>query len=224
MKKLYKNESGFSVVEGLLVLIVVLVVGFIGYYVWNSQRNNAASSAKTKTNSVSTSQKETATESSGKSCTVVSVWSGSSGSVCAPNDWKKQSDDSSFSAKSPDFKMQPLAGWAEYGYEEIVSGAQFVVSRYDGKTYSTIGDFIQSCDGIGCPATGDYTVSYFDNGSVVQYDSCGGEAKLKIRCIDLLYGDIKEGAHIVHFEYWMPNAADSYSIEFVNFVKSYKEG
>lgn len=30
-----KKEDGFSVVEGLLVLVVVLLVGFIGYYVWN---------------------------------------------------------------------------------------------------------------------------------------------------------------------------------------------
>jgi hypothetical protein len=45
MKKL--NQRGFSVVEALLVIIVLLLIGFIGYYVWHSQHqaNKTYSSA-----------------------------------------------------------------------------------------------------------------------------------------------------------------------------------
>lgn len=33
------NQKGFSAVEGLLIVIIVLLVGFIGYYVWHTQKN-----------------------------------------------------------------------------------------------------------------------------------------------------------------------------------------
>ncbi|MDZ7786414.1 MAG: hypothetical protein U5L95_04815 [Candidatus Saccharibacteria bacterium] len=36
---MYKNEKGFSLVEGLLVVVAILVLGFGAYYVWNE--NNA---------------------------------------------------------------------------------------------------------------------------------------------------------------------------------------
>ncbi len=53
MRKSKLNQKGFGLIEGLLILIVVLLVGFIGYYVWNSQKeaddtaNQAASSVQT---------------------------------------------------------------------------------------------------------------------------------------------------------------------------------
>ncbi|HEY5442222.1 MAG TPA: hypothetical protein VIJ68_01650 [Candidatus Saccharimonadales bacterium] len=44
------NQRGFSTVEGLLILIIVLLIGFIGYYVWHAQKSasdtlNSASKA-----------------------------------------------------------------------------------------------------------------------------------------------------------------------------------
>lgn len=38
MFKSKANNRGFALVEGLLILIIVLLVGFIGYYVYNSQK------------------------------------------------------------------------------------------------------------------------------------------------------------------------------------------
>lgn len=35
--KISKNEKGFSAVEGLLIILVVAVIGFGGYYVWHTQ-------------------------------------------------------------------------------------------------------------------------------------------------------------------------------------------
>jgi hypothetical protein len=46
------RQSGFSSIEGLLIVIIVLLVGFIGYYVWHTQKgadetlNSAAKSAQ----------------------------------------------------------------------------------------------------------------------------------------------------------------------------------
>jgi prepilin-type N-terminal cleavage/methylation domain-containing protein len=35
-----QKQSGFTVVEVLLVLILIAIVAFAGYYVWNSQQNS----------------------------------------------------------------------------------------------------------------------------------------------------------------------------------------
>jgi len=40
-----KTQSGFALIEGLLIILILAVIGFGGYYVWNSQKqadkNNA---------------------------------------------------------------------------------------------------------------------------------------------------------------------------------------
>ncbi len=46
-----KNQSGFSVVEGLLVILVLVAIGAVGYYVWHTQ---AQKTSKTTKNSVTT--------------------------------------------------------------------------------------------------------------------------------------------------------------------------
>jgi predicted negative regulator of RcsB-dependent stress response len=46
-----KNQKGFGVVEGLLILVIVGILGFTGWYVWHSKQatyktySNAANSA-----------------------------------------------------------------------------------------------------------------------------------------------------------------------------------
>jgi hypothetical protein len=46
-----KNQTGFSLVEGLLVIIALAIVGGVGYYVYHTQQetNKTAESAKTST-------------------------------------------------------------------------------------------------------------------------------------------------------------------------------
>lgn len=34
-----KNQDGFSIVEGLLLLVIVGLIGFIGWYVWHAKQN-----------------------------------------------------------------------------------------------------------------------------------------------------------------------------------------
>lgn len=52
-----QNQGGFSVVEGLLLVIAVTLIGFVGYYVWHSQNQ----SKKTLSQSAETSQNAAAT-------------------------------------------------------------------------------------------------------------------------------------------------------------------
>lgn len=55
MNKLQKNQSGFGVIEGLLVVLVVAVIGFGGYYVVHSQKTAARSNSATSSTAKSTS-------------------------------------------------------------------------------------------------------------------------------------------------------------------------
>jgi len=52
-----KNQSGFSIVEGLLILIIVGIIGGTGWYVWQAKNNtddNLSSATKTSNSSQST--------------------------------------------------------------------------------------------------------------------------------------------------------------------------
>lgn len=51
---------GFSVVEGLLVLIIVLLIGFIGYYVWHAQKDTSKTLSASNAASTPTPAKPTA--------------------------------------------------------------------------------------------------------------------------------------------------------------------
>src|SRR4051812_7327602 len=54
------NQKGFSAVEGLLILVVVCLIGFIGWYVWRTKSqtdkslNTAASTSATASTSKNT--------------------------------------------------------------------------------------------------------------------------------------------------------------------------
>ena len=61
MKKLSRNSAGFSTVEGLLILVIAALIGFVGWYVWHGKNNtdkayNAVSSAN---NTPSVSERKT---------------------------------------------------------------------------------------------------------------------------------------------------------------------
>jgi predicted negative regulator of RcsB-dependent stress response len=36
--KIRKHEQGFSIVEALLILVIVGILGFVGWFVWHSQK------------------------------------------------------------------------------------------------------------------------------------------------------------------------------------------
>jgi hypothetical protein len=48
-----KTQSGFSLVEGLLIILILAIIGFGGYYVWHTQKQTD----KTLDTAVTTSQK-----------------------------------------------------------------------------------------------------------------------------------------------------------------------
>lgn len=62
-----KNQSGFALIEGLLILLIVAVIGGVGYYVYNSQKQtdrslNSASSVSDNDSSTKRSDNSSAKE------------------------------------------------------------------------------------------------------------------------------------------------------------------
>jgi hypothetical protein len=57
--KLNKSQDGFSLVEGLLVVIALALVVFVGFYVYDSTSDEPASKASSAKHKESTSQKST---------------------------------------------------------------------------------------------------------------------------------------------------------------------
>jgi len=98
------NQSGFSVVEGLLVVLVIAAIGFAGYYVWHAQTQKTAKttekSVATKTAAVSTVKPIELTLLSGvKSTATPLTYSRDTASVIEnivsfsqPTDWRDDAD------------------------------------------------------------------------------------------------------------------------------------
>jgi hypothetical protein len=59
------KQRGFGNVEGLLIIIVVLLVGFIGYYVYNARQNTNNTPVHATVNNVKTSPSQKATKAAG---------------------------------------------------------------------------------------------------------------------------------------------------------------
>lgn len=57
--KLYKNQKGFSLVEGLLVIIALAIVGGVGYYVYHTQQETSKTVDTAKTTNQSTATAST---------------------------------------------------------------------------------------------------------------------------------------------------------------------
>ena len=58
-----KNQKGFTLVEGLLIALVLSVIGFAGYTVWNNnQVNGVATTSNFESTEQATEQKEEATQ------------------------------------------------------------------------------------------------------------------------------------------------------------------
>jgi Tfp pilus assembly protein PilV len=54
MKSLKKNESGFSAVEIILVLVIVALLGVVGWFVYNRNQDNKSTNNTTSTTTTST--------------------------------------------------------------------------------------------------------------------------------------------------------------------------
>lgn len=61
MGKLKKNESGFSAVEVILVLVIVAMLGSVGWYVWSNRSKNITTNTSTSTNASTTKPASTTT-------------------------------------------------------------------------------------------------------------------------------------------------------------------
>ena len=46
MNKIFKNENGFGAVEILLVILIIAIVSFGGYYVWNTQHKSSTQNTR----------------------------------------------------------------------------------------------------------------------------------------------------------------------------------
>ncbi len=59
MRKIYKSQEGFGLIEALLLIIAVALVAFVGYYVWHTQKqtdktlSTAATASTTASNAIS---------------------------------------------------------------------------------------------------------------------------------------------------------------------------
>lgn len=70
MHKLKKNSSGFGAIETVLILFIVAIVGFIGWYVYKQKNSKTPKDTSTETAQQSTKKKSSAAESKGTaSCT-----------------------------------------------------------------------------------------------------------------------------------------------------------
>ena len=73
--KISKNEKGFSVFEGLLIILVVAVIGFGGYYVWHTQHKAKPTAAITTTSSTKpTTSTKTTTSTPTQKYITISAW------------------------------------------------------------------------------------------------------------------------------------------------------
>ena len=90
MGRLNKTQDGFSVVEGLLVVIILCLVGFVGWYVIHA--NKTSSSTNAPANNTSTTAKATPQADPYKGWAVASS-SKLSVSFKYPSDWKSSIPD-----------------------------------------------------------------------------------------------------------------------------------
>jgi hypothetical protein len=128
MSKLQNNQDGFSIIEGLLVIIAVTLVVGVGAYVLNSNKNEqpAAVIAKTITSSATTTPKTVA--SADDKLTLSDPALGFTAKY--PKDWKLETPSSqnsqSFLLSSPDVVISDYPIGGIY----VTAGAQIAVSNY----------------------------------------------------------------------------------------------
>jgi len=58
-----KNENGFGAIEGLLAMILIVLIGFVGWYVWHNRAAKTTTKAPATTTTAATPQQTVATTS-----------------------------------------------------------------------------------------------------------------------------------------------------------------
>lgn len=84
------NQSGFGLVDGLLIAIVVLLVGFIGYYVYSNNQENAKPEVTVSKSAVKTVNKKPATTVDETASWLLYQAPSSAYSLRLPDGWKFQ--------------------------------------------------------------------------------------------------------------------------------------
>jgi hypothetical protein len=76
MNKMKRNQKGFGAVEGLLILILLSILGFTGYYVYHTRNNANSTYNKTasSTNSPQTASKLTLDDAVSRTQTAYDAW------------------------------------------------------------------------------------------------------------------------------------------------------
>lgn len=73
MGKILKNQKGFGAVEALLILVILGIVGFTGYFVWHAKQNTDKSLTPTTSITPVIKKTQTTTPTSTSKASVISV-------------------------------------------------------------------------------------------------------------------------------------------------------
>jgi type II secretory pathway pseudopilin PulG len=134
-----KNENGFSIVEVLLVFVVVALIGFIGWYVWQTKSNTDKNLTKSNTTSTSGASQIANTPAKQEAVDPYAGWktycdTATSGCFRYPSDWN---DVSALDAQRIKASGQNKAGTVNLEYSEPVQG-QDGIGSFSTKSLAVI--------------------------------------------------------------------------------------
>lgn len=156
------NQKGFGAVEGILILVIVILLGYVGWYVWDANKSaDDTLKQSTARQSVNTENKSDTSDDNWKSALPFTVK--------FPDNWTVKSDGNksvnyTVNIDAPDTKME------ESNFGPVVqSGAQISIYKSRATTYKNIAEFK---DGKGVPSQ--YGANkkdiYVDGREALQYD------------------------------------------------------
>ncbi|HVX24524.1 MAG TPA: hypothetical protein VG992_04260 [Candidatus Saccharimonadales bacterium] len=128
------NQTGFSAIESLLVLVIVLLIGFIGYYVWHAQK--VTDKTLNSTNRIADNQSNTVNSFAACVKAKSSVMEETYPEQCVTKDGKKftgprsQNGWEEVISKNGGFSVDVPDGWNVWNY----GGGDEM--RFDGITYT----------------------------------------------------------------------------------------
>ncbi len=153
MKPHSKNESGFTAVEGLLIILVLAIIGFGGYYVWHTQHKAKPGVAVTTTKSTSPTSNKSPSSSpyAGWKTYTLTL---EKLTFRYPSTWSLVNNSDS---TNDDVELNGTNGF------EIRIGA--------GQQVSAINNYSGNCNSQADPVTFDNQSAYLDLNTVTQFNS-----------------------------------------------------